>query len=1387
MHAFCHRLAWLSCFLLVALVRAETPVPAALEPWRGWVLQGQEFRACPLIAGKPGNAADDFLCAWPGVLTLAADADGASILQHWRIDAESWIPLPGNEEYWPQQVSLDGRPVAVVDHGGPAIRLPAGSHEIRARIPWAERPQSLRVPMSTGIVALSVDGKAVAPVQRNGDELTLGRAESSAPEADSIELRVYRRLEDGVPAQLTTVIEIYVSGQAREEVIGPVLVDGFAPMELSGEWPARLDADGRLRVRVQPGNDTLTLVARATAPLATVTAHLPAAPWPKQEIWSYAAAPRLRVTTATSALQVDPRQAQVPSEWYDLPAFALADAAVLKIDERTRGLAEDDRNRLTLDREMWLDFDGSGWFSRDRVRGEMLQGWRFDAAAPFALERADAIGIRVAGRPDEALLVTHGARSELTGVEWRMPAVDLAASLRVAPASAALPVNGWQDTFDRVTTTLHLPDGYRLLGAPGADSTSGSWISAWSLLDVFVAAIVVLLAWRGIGLIGAVVAAAYLVLGYQESGAPLWTLLAVLALVLIVRALPQGRLAFGAEWLRRATLLLLVLAALPFVASQLRYALYPQLESEGVYAVGGAGFGMVRHRALKANRYDDAAEPAMAPAPAAPPPPPQVAEESSVTLDRAAQQESEGDQKLEPRTVSGSNVRNVDMIDHYSQSTVVQTGAGEPGWQRGQRYQLAWSGPVLPAQNVRLVIAPPWLVRILRVAMVVMLGWLLVRLLRPSMRLAPSRAAVGLVGAFAAGALGSWSPAQAQAFPPDNLLGELRTHLSEPPKCAPSCATIAKAEAIARGEEIRVAVEAHALEPSALPVPFDDKTVSLRSVIVDGQAQDGLRGKDGRLWLALPRGVHRVELVFVAAADKVSLAFPARPMRVLFDGDGWEASGIAEGRLLTETLTLVRSHEAGAAPAASGAQQFAPFVSVTRSITLGLDWSVYTHVLRMAPKEGGFTIAVPLLSGEHVLTPGFKVDDGHVTAAIADGAMMAVWDGKLDKSDTLTLTAPPLGDRAEIWRVLISPTWHADFSGVPAVAMSESEDRKDYRNFEFHPLPGETLTLRITRPQAAQGEARAIDGVSLVHAVGQRAANSTLSLTLRASQGGEHVITLPAESEVLGVTRNGVALNLRAQEGKLSLPIAPGPQTFEVRLRDNAPIGFRARTPAIGLGLQAANIDLGLNLPADRWLLATSGPTTGPAVLYWSELAVMLLVAWALSRTRRTPLKLWQWILLGIGFSTFSWLALLMVVAWLFALDWRARSAALPSAVAFNLAQAGLAVLTVAALLCLVAAIPQGLLGTPDMHVAGNQSSAQALRWFADRSADALPQASAISVPLWVYKLAMLAWALWLANAVIGWLRYGFAAWTRDGYWRRTPRPAVDLPAATPPPTPARS
>src|SRR5690606_20689803 len=190
-----------------------------------------------------------------------------------------------------------GQAAIVVDHGGPAVRVQAGSHEIRARIPWTQRPQRLRVPDAIGLVELVVDGRAVVPLQRGGDQLTLGRGDVAAADADAMRVRVYRLLQDGIPAELTTRIEIDVSGQAREERIGPAFPDGFLPLALDADWPARLDADGLLRVQVQPGSGMLNLRARSLAPLDAVAARLPPAPWPDQEIWSYAAAPKLRVTT----------------------------------------------------------------------------------------------------------------------------------------------------------------------------------------------------------------------------------------------------------------------------------------------------------------------------------------------------------------------------------------------------------------------------------------------------------------------------------------------------------------------------------------------------------------------------------------------------------------------------------------------------------------------------------------------------------------------------------------------------------------------------------------------------------------------------------------------------------------------------------------------------------------------------------------------------------------------------------------------------------------------------------------------------------------------------------------------------------------------------------
>ena len=48
----------------------------------------------------------------------------------------------------------------------------------------------------------------------------------------------------------------------REELFGPILPDGFMPTGLQSQLPAKLEADGNLRLQVRPGRWVVYLTAR---------------------------------------------------------------------------------------------------------------------------------------------------------------------------------------------------------------------------------------------------------------------------------------------------------------------------------------------------------------------------------------------------------------------------------------------------------------------------------------------------------------------------------------------------------------------------------------------------------------------------------------------------------------------------------------------------------------------------------------------------------------------------------------------------------------------------------------------------------------------------------------------------------------------------------------------------------------------------------------------------------------------------------------------------------------------------------------------------------------------------------------------------------------------
>jgi hypothetical protein len=233
--------------------------------------------------------------------------------------------------------------------------------------------------------------------------------------------------------------------------------------------------------------------------------------------------------------------------------------------------------------------------------------------------------------------------------------------------------------------------------------------------------------------------------------------------------------------------------------------------------------------------------------------------------------------------------------------------------------------------------------------------------------------------------------------------------------------------------------------------------------------------------------------------------------------------------------------------------------------------------------------------------------------------------------------------------------------------------------------------------------------------------------------------------------------------------------------REARGMGMRFRTSAIDVGTPGVNGSIDVGLPEGRWLLFVGGPRLGPAVLIWGIVIALALVAYGLARVPLTPLRTGQWFLLALGLTQAPLQLGVILAGWFFLSGLRKRfSADFVKSRLFHLGQVTLAVWTIAALVSVFIAVERGLLGQPDMQVTGNGSNNLLLRWYQDRTAAVLPTAWVISIPLLVYRLLMLAWALWLAFSLLTWLRWSWECFSEGGYWRKINFPSLRRPAKSP-------
>jgi hypothetical protein len=1293
---------------------------------------------------------------------LSVDARGGSFTQRWQVFAPSWVALPGDVEHWPRDVKLDGAPAPLVANDGiPQLRLAPGSYNVSGRFEWSARPEALAVPDSTAIVDLTVDGQRVAQPERPNRAVWLGKRRT-AEQAAALEVQVYRLVQDEIPTLLQTRVRLNVAGDAREAALARVLPDGFTPISLSGALPARLERDGTLRVQVRAGSHELTLVARGTG-VARELARPDTAggTWARDEIWSFAANDVLRVAAAEGAEGIDPAQANVPAEWRNFPAFRMAPQSKLGIVERSRGLANADDNRLTLDRSLWLDFDHAGFTVVDTIGGTMRRDWRLDLQAPFVLASATQNG--------EQLLVTEGGKGR-SGLELRQPHVNLVTVARSLSGSGAMPATGWDSRFDAVSGTLHLPAGHRLLTALGADAAPGSWWERWGLWNVFGVLIVVVFVYWTAGRVPAAIAALALVLTYQEAPLYIWLWGNLLAALAVARAAPDGRFQRVARVYRTASFVVLGLALLPFLWMQVRFALYPQLESYGFNAF--TAMNEVQSNLVERG-YATADAAAAAAEPAGPPPPRGMVNSIAAPLEADIVDEVAESQNIPEKRIRGINSSYV--VQRYAPGTVLQAGPGIPTWHYNS-YRYSWSGPVEAGDHVRFIYIGPVTMFFWRIVGVVALAVLFVWLALlsfganwrpPGFKAATPAAATPLL--LLAGVLAAFSPGQARArAPTPELLEELKTRLTAAPACAPHCADIASARVQVDGNRLEVTLQVSALAPIGVAMPHASDRWQLDDVSVDSRATLAMvREGDATLWVPLTPGAHSVRLAGrLAAAESIPLAFPQAPRSIEVTARGWTVSGVNEGRLVSGALELSRERGIQRSDTALAAgSEFPAFVRVDRVFNLDLDWTVDNYVTRIAPQRAALSVEIPLAPGESVQTAEVKVRDGVALVGLGSGENRAEWHSGLVHAANLALPADAA--RSEVWSFVVNPQWNVTFQGFPPVLPQSVEG--PVWIYRFMPRPGEKLVINVQRPKAAGGTTLAIDTVVQQVTVGKRSSTSKLQFSYRSTQGGRHVIALPDDAHVTAVRFDGTPVQLRPEKGELPLALTPGSHRVEVDWEQSRDVGLRTSPGGVDLRSPASNITATILLPESRWPLFASGPGVGPALLYWGELVVFIGVAWLLGSWSRSPLRFTEWLLLGLGLSTQSWFVFSLTAAWLLLMRWREQRMDRPerSALAFNLVQVMLAVLTIVTLFTLVfSGIRNGLLSAPDMGVTGPGSGRRDFTWFDDQTAGPLAAPTIWSVPMWIYRALFFAWASWMAFALVRWLRWAFNAWKTGGLWR---------------------
>ena len=283
-----------------------------------------------------------------------------------------------------------------------------------------------------------------------------------------MKVEVFRRTTDAVPLRSKSILKIAVSGKPREILLGRFLPQDSEILSLVSHLHARIEENGDLLIQARSGAWELELNAHYKNNPTSLRMNRSTENWPEQETWGFKSANTLRGGKIGGVQTLDPSQIDLPRPWHELPTYLVTNDSNFGTEEQYRGDTSNSSNHISLQRNIFLDFDGAGATISDHLSGTMDRTPRLSAQPTLDLGRASLRG--------EPQLITQLEGENGKGVEIRDTNLNLDTVSRLENIQQ-LTATGWQHNIANLSADLELPPGWRLWHVSGPDEVTTSWLS----------------------------------------------------------------------------------------------------------------------------------------------------------------------------------------------------------------------------------------------------------------------------------------------------------------------------------------------------------------------------------------------------------------------------------------------------------------------------------------------------------------------------------------------------------------------------------------------------------------------------------------------------------------------------------------------------------------------------------------------------------------------------------------------------------------------------------------------------------------------------------------------------------------------------------------------